>query len=89
MNDETAVVALISRLEKSVHNEEELKRNLDLEITVRTRLRTELTEQQMAAEESAVKLQVMDEMQVNQGTLQNSIKMLERNLKAKEDQMKE
>ena len=89
MRDETQVVALISRLEKSVQNEEELKRNLDLEVTVRKRLRTELTEQQEEMAESALKLQAMDEMKVNQGSLKNSLKMLEQNLKAKEDQMKE
>ena len=31
----------------------------------------------------------MDEMQVNQGSLKNSLRMLEQNLKAKEDQMKD
>ena len=77
MKDETAVVALISRLERSVQNEEELKKNLDLEVTVRKRLRTELTEQQDMMAESTLKLQAMDELQVNQGSLKNSIKMLE------------
>ena len=56
MKDETAVVALISRLERSVQNEEELKKNLDLEVTVRKRLRTELTDSQDVMAENAVKL---------------------------------
>ena len=67
MNDETAVVALITKLERSVQNEEELKKNLDLEIIVRKRLRTELTEKQEQVAENAIELQVMDELHVNQG----------------------
>ena len=42
MNDETAVLALVERLERTVKSEEDLQKKLELEITVRKRLREEL-----------------------------------------------
>ena len=89
LNDETAAIALVERMERTVKNQEELQRKLDLEIAVRKRLREELTKAEAAMAEKDAKLQSMEEMHVNQINLGNSIKMLEQNLKAKEDQMKD
>ena len=84
MNDETAVLALVERLEKAVKSEEELQNKLELEITVRKRLREELNKSEATNAEKDEALKVMEKMRVNQINLENSIKMLEQNLKTKE-----
>ena len=84
MNDETAVLALVERLERAVKKEEELQKKLELEITVRKRLREELNNSQATIIEKDAKLKSLGNMQVNQNNLENSIKMLEQNLRAKD-----
>ena len=84
MNDETAVLALVERLEKAVKSEEELQNKVELEITVRKRLREELNKSEANNAEKDEALKVMEKMRVKQINLENSIIMLEQNLKTKE-----
>ena len=62
MKDETAVLALVERLERAVKNEEDLQKKLELEITVRKRLREELNKSQEDIAEKDNKLKFLGKM---------------------------
>ena len=57
---------------------------MELEVSVRKRLREELNKSEATNAQKDEELKAMEKMRVNQINFENSIKMLEQNLRTKE-----